>query len=469
MRSEYAGIEQGTRIGQSGLEQKYDKYLRGTDGSAELVVDAFGSRDDQRQMSVKEPEQGQRLKLTLDYDLQKAGDEALAQAIAASQHGAQRRRLRGDGPDATARSSPWARSPASTPACSPAVLAEDLDFLTSRRDRRAAAEPRDGVRLSDRLRRSSRSRRWPRSTRASIEPDHDHHDDGKYELGPQKYQNAKGASFGTINISDALKVSSDVFFYHLGEWADAQGHADPALGASGSASAARPASTSPASCPAWCPTASGAPAAYERYEACREKAGSRYQGTTAALYECGGIDKRVDDRRQRQPRRRPGRPPGHAAAGRGRLRRARQRRHDRARRTSARRSRTATASRSRSSAPSRSARSRSTPRDRQVVLDGLRRAASEDDGTSADVFKDFPSSTRSTARRAPSSASRTRTRPGTPASSRTPDKPIVVVVTVERGGFGAETAAPAARLILSAVVRCEEGPRVPRRDSDQSN
>ncbi len=28
-------------------------------------------------------------------------------------------------------------------------------------------------------------------------------------------------------------------------------------------------------------------------------------------------------------------------------------------------------------------------------------------------------------------------------------RPIVVAVTVERGGFGAETAAPAARLILS--------------------
>ncbi len=29
------------------------------------------------------------------------------------------------------------------------------------------------------------------------------------------------------------------------------------------------------------------------------------------------------------------------------------------------------------------------------------------------------------------------------------DRPIVVVVTVERGGFGAATAAPAARMILS--------------------
>jgi penicillin-binding protein 2 len=30
-----------------------------------------------------------------------------------------------------------------------------------------------------------------------------------------------------------------------------------------------------------------------------------------------------------------------------------------------------------------------------------------------------------------------------------PTRPIVVVTTIERGGFGAETAAPAARLILS--------------------
>ena len=45
---EYAGVAQGTRIGQSGLEQNYDKYLRGTDGYQKLVVDAFGSRDDQR-------------------------------------------------------------------------------------------------------------------------------------------------------------------------------------------------------------------------------------------------------------------------------------------------------------------------------------------------------------------------------------------------------------------------------------
>ena len=37
-----------------------------------------------------------------------------------------------------------------------------------------------------------------------------------------------------------------------------------------------------------------------------------------------------------------------------------------------------------------------------------------------------------------------------------PKRPIVIAVTVEQGGFGAETAAPIARLIASQVVRQAE-------------
>ena len=83
------------------------------------------------------------------------------------------------------------------------------------------------------------------------------------------------------------------------------------------------------------------------------------------------------------------------------------------------------------------------------MLDGLERAANEDGGTSADVFKGWPKRYRvygktGTAERAPN-----------PDQAwyvcfvNDPKRPIVVVVTVEKGGFGAETAAPAARLILS--------------------
>jgi penicillin-binding protein 2 len=42
-QDEYADVAQGTRIGQSGLEKHYDKYLRGTDGFQRVVVDALAA------------------------------------------------------------------------------------------------------------------------------------------------------------------------------------------------------------------------------------------------------------------------------------------------------------------------------------------------------------------------------------------------------------------------------------------
>jgi penicillin-binding protein 2 len=84
------------------------------------------------------------------------------------------------------------------------------------------------------------------------------------------------------------------------------------------------------------------------------------------------------------------------------------------------------------------------------VLDGLRRAAQEEGGTSVDVFKGWPM------KQYPVYG-----KTGTAERQPNPDqawyacfvkhkgRPIVVVVTVEKGGFGAATAAPAARLILS--------------------
>ena len=75
-------------------------------------------------------------------------------------------------------------------------------------------------------------------------------DNGKYELGDQVRKNAKDAVFGALQLPRALTVSSDVFFYQLGEQLNAQGAGPAGVGASGSASAARPGSTSPASSPA---------------------------------------------------------------------------------------------------------------------------------------------------------------------------------------------------------------------------
>ena len=90
------------------------------------------------------------------------------------------------------------------------------------------------------------------------------------------------------------------------------------------------------------------------------------------------------------------------------------------------------------------------PRDRAVVLDGLRRAASEDGGTSADVFKGWPMKDypvygkTGTAERYPNPD-----QAWYACFVKHGDRSIVVITTIEKGGFGATTAAPAARLILS--------------------
>jgi penicillin-binding protein 2 len=84
---------------------------------------------------------------------------------------------------------------------------------------------------------------------------------------------------------------------------------------------------------------------------------------------------------------------------------------------------------------------------RQAIMDGLEGAAGAPGGTSADVFAGFG--------RTVMGKTGTAERPGQADQSwyvaYAPDqrRPIVVAVTVEQGGFGAETAAPAARLILS--------------------
>jgi penicillin-binding protein 2 len=84
---------------------------------------------------------------------------------------------------------------------------------------------------------------------------------------------------------------------------------------------------------------------------------------------------------------------------------------------------------------------------RQAILDGLQGAASQPGGTSADVFAGFG--------RTVMGKTGTAERPGQADQSwyvsyaPDPARPIVVAVTVEQGGFGAEAAAPAARLILS--------------------
>jgi penicillin-binding protein 2 len=457
----YAGIKQGTRIGQSGLEARYDKYLRGVDGYSRVVVDAFGTRDEERRVSVHEPTQGQQLKLTLDYDLQKAGDKALSEAISASVHGA----------NAGAYVAMDLRDGAilamgSQPGFDAGVVARPFsqrtwENLTSRAT---------GAPLTNRVTESvypTGSVFKPITALAALDSgvigrSETIDDQGRYELGTLKAQNARGAKFGRITLEKALIVSSDVFFYHLGERAEDKGRViqrwAEKLGFGHTTGIDLTAEAS-----GLVPDRRWRDGAYRRYHACVEKAGLD-EGTDRALYECGGVER--------------GWSAGdnvNLAVGQGDLQ------------ATLLQLAVAYAAIANNGTivqphlgkaiedangallqelrfkPHR--KLKLNQRDRQLVLDGLRGAANDQDGTSDDVFKGFPKEVygkTGTAERQPH-----------PDQSwyacfvKDAERPIVVIVTVERGGFGAETAAPAARLILDQWFNTRD--RRFRAGSNQSN
>jgi penicillin-binding protein 2 len=71
------------KIGQGGVEQRYDAYLRGRDGLAQFRVDAFG-RPRTAAITQTQPTPGEALRLTIDIDLQRAAERGIRTGIAAA-------------------------------------------------------------------------------------------------------------------------------------------------------------------------------------------------------------------------------------------------------------------------------------------------------------------------------------------------------------------------------------------------
>jgi penicillin-binding protein 2 len=206
--SDYKNLEPGDEVGKGGVEYTYDKYLRGEPGLTKIQVNALGQPTPGGQLVSEPPAPGDNLKLTIDSDVQAAGESALASRglpgafVTMNVHNGQ---LLGLG---------------SFPTFDPTVLAEP------KTQAQVNALYRDPVTapLTDRATESY----YPTGStfklvtalaaleEGVITPSTSIFDGGKLTVGTQSFQNAGGASYGPLTLVPALEVSSDVFFYELG-------------------------------------------------------------------------------------------------------------------------------------------------------------------------------------------------------------------------------------------------------------
>ena len=219
----YRGVRGGTIVGQSGLEYTYDRYLRGRDGATRVQVDALGQA--KGYLPTRQPVPGENLRLSLDLGLQSAGQQALAKGIELANGNGNP--SRGGAFVALDPRNGEVLAMGSAPTYDANLFARPLS--QSRYD--AIFGPGTN---SPQLNRAI-SANYPVGstfkivtataalTAGIITPDWVYDDIGTFREGLLVRRNAGGVAYGPVNLRQALQVSVDTFFYDLG----ARLNADP--------------------------------------------------------------------------------------------------------------------------------------------------------------------------------------------------------------------------------------------------
>ena len=215
----YRGVPRGTIVGKDGLERTYDRYLRGLDGKQRIQVDASGRPVANPSLQRDEPVPGQRLRLSLDIGLESVAQRAL-------------RELGGGRPGAAIALSPQDGSVlamASAPTFDPTIFTREL---TQARYEALAGTDSGGP--GPLFNRAIRGQYPVASTFKAITalagleaglvtPGTTINDAGCIEIGVIERCNAKDQAYGSVDLGRALSVSSDIYFYLLGSRAFSKG------------------------------------------------------------------------------------------------------------------------------------------------------------------------------------------------------------------------------------------------------
>lgn len=206
-------LEPGDVIGQAGLEWSYDRYLRGVAGERRFQVDALGRP--KGQLRSRATRAGGTLRLTLDADLQATGEEALRS-----------RGLPGAFVALDVRTGA-VLAMGSYPSYDPTFYTRPHTRAQYQSLEQRAGDPL--VNRADQGGYPTGSSFKPIIATAAleeglIEPGTIFNDTGSLDIGGIVVHNAGGAANGPVDMSDALKVSSDVYFFSLGLRARASGN-----------------------------------------------------------------------------------------------------------------------------------------------------------------------------------------------------------------------------------------------------
>lgn len=209
----YRGLRQGDLVGQSGIEYEYDRFLRGAPGATRIQVDSLGNT--RGTLADKPATAGQNVRLTIDSDLQATGEAALGSFGL---------------PGAFVAMDPRTGeilAMGSTPTFDPAIFTRPI---TEGQYRQLTAKQNDAPLAN----RAIQGLYPPASTfklitataaleEGLITPQTVIEDTGQVTVDTISFKNAGDKVYGPIDMVDALRVSSDVYFYKLGLEARAAG------------------------------------------------------------------------------------------------------------------------------------------------------------------------------------------------------------------------------------------------------
>jgi penicillin-binding protein 2 len=204
----YRGLQPADMVGKDGIEYEYDEVLRGRPGATVIQVDSLGRPTPGGQLKEVEPAPGDNLRLTIDAGLQEAGEAAL---LGTGLRGAYVAMDVRDGA---------VLAMGSSPTFDPAVLTEPTqkqvdelfrDPISSPLTNRAIAGAYPTGSTFKPITSIAALASGEVTTTEIIE------DDGLFTLGGIDFENAGGVAHGSIDMREALQVSSDVYYYTLGD------------------------------------------------------------------------------------------------------------------------------------------------------------------------------------------------------------------------------------------------------------